>query len=594
MGNINFIKSIIQHGIVSEQDALYALSGQIGNISLSKYYDIVTECKKNKIDAASFFESIYMSVSTDIQYQMWKDGYVNSCPADKLIEDIASEKFETIELISNNFGEDFPHCEAYFENIQDVILDYLSKAKQSLKIAMAWFTNPLIFNDLLRICKRGIEVSLLINNDLINNRVNGLPFNKLIQAGANLYIAEAPTLIHNKFCIIDDRIVIDGSYNWTILAEKNNDENIVVIENGNVIDSFIKAFNRLIRKYELVDAMPVRVPEKPEYDCCSYKYYNSEEWLIQISEIGSEKKRHELYKEIYKVLPEETAMEKLPSEVFDSVKSDVEEERKRDEDLFNFSITQTANELEKEQITTQRKKDSISQKVDSISKKKSDAIENFKSKLNAIKNKKISQRQKDIQIDELRRTHRTELNQLNKTLAKHSSQLDTLQAKSDEIEAQQGLIKSIQNTNLLGSNGLCRINLKWNTADDIDLHLVLPDGIIDSDKDVYYHNMQVEYDGGICSLDHDAIPNYDGENPQENIVWEHCLPDGQYRIIVKLYNKKSTLYNIPFSVTAIAGKYVKTRVYNFINASSQDFIEIATLTFKNGRVVTPIVFNNQT
>ena len=120
-------------------------------------------------------------------------------------------------------------------------------------MAMAWFTNPVIFNRLLRACNRGIDVCLLINNDLINNRYNGLPFDKLIESGARLFIAEAPKLIHHKFCIIDDRIVIDGSYNWTILAEKNNDENIVVLQNGNVILSFIDAFDHLIRDNQQVE-----------------------------------------------------------------------------------------------------------------------------------------------------------------------------------------------------------------------------------------------------------------------------------------------------------------------------------------------------
>ena len=49
MGKVNFIKSIIQCGIVSEQDALNALSEQISNISLNDYYNLVSECKKNKI-----------------------------------------------------------------------------------------------------------------------------------------------------------------------------------------------------------------------------------------------------------------------------------------------------------------------------------------------------------------------------------------------------------------------------------------------------------------------------------------------------------------------------------------------------------------
>ncbi len=593
MGEANLIKKLIKQGIVSEQDALYAITEQIGNLRLQDYFYLVAECKSNGIDAQTFFRSIYMSAPEEVQYQMWKDGYVESCPANLLIADIAAEREETVKQIDVDYGEKLTHCEAYFDNIQEIVVRHLSKAKNSIKIAMAWFTNPFIFNSLLRICKRGIEVDLLINNDLINNRPNGLPFNKLIQAGANLFIAEPPTLIHNKFCIVDDQIVIDGSYNWTVLAEKNNDENIVVIENGSAIDSFIDAFDKLTRKYVSVDSMPVRVPERPEYDCCSYKYYNSEEWLEQIAEIGSKKKQHNLYKEIYKILPEETAKEKIPSEVFEIVKRDVEEERKHDETLFNFSITKKAEELEKELTENEKKRDSISQKVEAVTAQKYLAIEKYKAKIEAIKAKRVSHEQKETQISALRRVHRTELNKLNRSLAKHNDDLVSLRTESEMISTQQDFIHSIQDSNLEGSNELCRINLKWNTADDLDLHLVLPGGNIDSDKDVYYSHMRAEYNGGICALDHDAIPNNAGENPQENIVWDLRLPDGQYKVKVKLFNKKSNLTSIPFSITAFAGKYVKTELYHFNNATKGNVIDIATITFRNGKVVTPIVFNQE-
>ena len=593
MGKDIFIKSLIQQGLVSEEDALFALTEQIGCINLQDYYYLVHECKKNKIDAEQFFKRIYMNSSEDAQYQMWKDGYVNSCPADKLIADITSEQSDTIKLISHDYGEEFIHCEAYFDDIQDAIVKHLLDAKQSIKIAMAWFTNPVIFNTLLKICKRkeDLAVTLLINNDLINNRPNGLPFDKLIQAGMELHIAEPPTLIHHKFCIIDDQLVIDGSYNWTILAEKNNDENIVVIRNGKAIDSFVDAFDSLIRKYERVYSMPIRIPERPEYDCCSYRYYNSEEWLAQIEEIGSKKKQYDLYKEIFKVLPEQTAKDIIPSEIFESVKKDVENVRNRDVNLFNSSITAKNEELAKELHAKERKIDTISQTLERISAQKEEAIDKFKSKIESIKSKRISQEQKAVQIDTLKRDHRTKLNKLNRTISRHSSELESLRSESEVILAQKDFITSIKDSNLEGSNGLCRINLKWNTADDLDLHLVLPNGYLDRENDIFYQHKRAEYQDGICSLDHDAIPEIAGENPQENIIWEKSLPDGKYNVYVKLYNKKSDLQSIPFSITAFTGNYVKTEVFHFINPVKGSVIAITTLTFKDGKVITPIMFN---
>lgn len=36
--------------------------------------------------------------------------------------------------------------------------------------------------------------------------------------------------MHNKYCIIDEKILITGSYNWTIKATTLNRENILIIE----------------------------------------------------------------------------------------------------------------------------------------------------------------------------------------------------------------------------------------------------------------------------------------------------------------------------------------------------------------------------
>ena len=586
----NFIKSILQLGVVSEDDIVSSISERIGSIRLLDYEALVSLCKKAQIDIESFFSSIFMKVNEDVQYRMWLDGYVKVCPADRLIKDIESENADIARLIQKDYERDLPHCEAYFEDIQDVIIDYISHATYSLKIAMAWFTNPLIFNALLRACKRGVKVQLLINNDSINNRPNGLPFNKLLEEEkTNLYIAETPYLIHNKFCIVDNKIVIDGSYNWTVLAETNNDENIVVIENGKVIESFISVFENLIRDRE-VDEMPLTVPKKPDYECCSYtNYYNSEEWLILAKNAGK-KKRRELYKAVFKALPENMASDKIPSDYFDSVKEEVVEERTRDERLFRTSIDQKNEELQRDLSNNERKIEALTQKTIAMTEKKAVIIGKYRSQIETIKDKRLSQSQKENQISELRRAHKRDLNKINRAISKQNEDIASLKSDSQSLLDQKDFINSIKDVDLLGANGLFRINLKWDTKDDLDLHLLLPNGVIDGQNDIHYNNKEAEYMGGRCFLDHDAIPANGDLNPQENIIWENKLPDGEYDVKVKLYSKQSNLSRIPFQITVFTGKYVNPEVFYFNNPIEKQVIHIATIKFKNGKVVTPIKF----
>jgi phosphatidylserine/phosphatidylglycerophosphate/cardiolipin synthase-like enzyme len=53
-------------------------------------------------------------------------------------------------------------------------------------------------------------------------------------------------MMHNKFCIIDLKIVIHGSYNWTNRAKFNN-ETIEVVSSHEVAEKFSDQFIQLKR-----------------------------------------------------------------------------------------------------------------------------------------------------------------------------------------------------------------------------------------------------------------------------------------------------------------------------------------------------------
>ena len=53
---------------------------------------------------------------------------------------------------------------------------------------------------------------------------------------------------HEKVMIIDARIVIVGSYNFTRSADTRNDENVVVIYNEAIAEEFMREFQRLYQE----------------------------------------------------------------------------------------------------------------------------------------------------------------------------------------------------------------------------------------------------------------------------------------------------------------------------------------------------------
>jgi phosphatidylserine/phosphatidylglycerophosphate/cardiolipin synthase-like enzyme len=67
-------------------------------------------------------------------------------------------------------------------------------------------------------------------------------------------------LLHHKVAILDQRIVITGSHNWSDAANHNNDENILIIDNPTVAAHFQREFERLYRGATL--GIPESVKEK--------------------------------------------------------------------------------------------------------------------------------------------------------------------------------------------------------------------------------------------------------------------------------------------------------------------------------------------
>lgn len=114
---------------------------------------------------------------------------------------------------------------------------------------MAWFTNDLLFQPLLLKLDAGVEVTIMTNKDEINFAdTNDVDFDEFIQRGGCIYWNERSDksrLLHHKFCIIDDSVVISGSYNWTNGAEYNDEDITVYSEEPETTKHYSDIFDKL-------------------------------------------------------------------------------------------------------------------------------------------------------------------------------------------------------------------------------------------------------------------------------------------------------------------------------------------------------------
>ena len=68
---------------------------------------------------------------------------------------------------------------------------------------------------------------------------------KMYCAGMAVKRDENPSFLHHKVIIIDEHIVITGSFNFSDNADESNDENVLIIDNPEIAALYLQEFNRI-------------------------------------------------------------------------------------------------------------------------------------------------------------------------------------------------------------------------------------------------------------------------------------------------------------------------------------------------------------
>ena len=156
---------------------------------------------------------------------------------------------------------------AYFDDIENIIINELMLARTSIKIAVAWFTDAEFIPYLVRKVRGGVTVEILLHHDEINREGDtSIDFSEFIKVGGRLAWCKGNhSTMHEKFCIIDDDVLIEGTFNWTYYAEARNDEHIVIFkECPELLTQFVERYTKLKEKYT--------AGETKNTSCTKYSY----------------------------------------------------------------------------------------------------------------------------------------------------------------------------------------------------------------------------------------------------------------------------------------------------------------------------------
>ncbi|MEY8869890.1 phospholipase D-like domain-containing protein [Meridianimaribacter flavus] len=145
-------------------------------------------------------------------------------------------------------GSDLPdevEVEIHFEDIQGQIIEQIKNAKYSIWIAVAWFTDKTLMRELYNKKQEGLNVRLVVLDDEINAKY-GFMYEDYFETKRAKPTGAFKNIMHHKFCIIDLKTVVHGSYNWTNKARWNK-ETVSVDVSRELAEKFASEFIQIIK-----------------------------------------------------------------------------------------------------------------------------------------------------------------------------------------------------------------------------------------------------------------------------------------------------------------------------------------------------------
>ena len=127
------------------------------------------------------------------------------------------------------------------------------------------------------------------------------------------------------------------------------------------------------------------------------------------------------------------------------------------------------------------------------------------------------------------------------------------------------------------TNAKLRVSLSWTNHDDLDIHVIEPNG-----ERICFHNKISRKTGGQLDVDMNAGGGTT-RTPVENISWASTVPDGIYKVIVNNYALRERSAVGFIIEVENAGKVSHFSMSS--NPKTNDSVEVVDLTVKDGIVV---------
>ena len=129
------------------------------------------------------------------------------------------------------------------EDCVNHIIDLINEAYNQLDICVFTISDDRISRAIVDAMKNGVEIRIISDNFKVED--TGSDIEDLSRVGIPVKLDTTDNHMHHKFMIVDNKIVLTGSYNWTRSAALYNQENILSMDDEEVVSKFSNEFEKL-------------------------------------------------------------------------------------------------------------------------------------------------------------------------------------------------------------------------------------------------------------------------------------------------------------------------------------------------------------
>lgn len=143
------------------------------------------------------------------------------------------------------------------KDIVYALIGAINQSENDLAIAIYMLDLNEVGDAILAASRRGVRVRMVTDEDSLGQSPT---LQKLKEAGISIVTDQRPTLMHDKFMVIDKKGVWSGSYNWTRSCTYRNDNNAIYIESTQLAEDYLQEFDEMYYNKHFGEEKKTRIP----------------------------------------------------------------------------------------------------------------------------------------------------------------------------------------------------------------------------------------------------------------------------------------------------------------------------------------------